>query len=222
MWGPASAGPTPSQTLLSCAQMEGRASARPPWSPRPPCSPRSIHPHRPHRVDPGGAAGREIPGHECDGDHHGGRHRERGGVARRERRRAATAAALKRRAPARPTTIPIAHALSSWRRTRRRTVSRSAPSAMRTPSSCVRCDTEYAVTPNTPTAAMNSDSAAKPSSSTIVRRCWPTPRPIDFFHACERRRPAGLDRLNAAPLRRRRASTPARRARARRRRPTLT
>ena len=46
---------------------------------------------------------------------------------------------------------------------------------MRTPSSCVRCDTEYAVTPNTPIAAINSASAANPINSTIVKRSLPMP-----------------------------------------------
>ena len=50
----------------------------------------------------------------------------------------------------------------------RSTACRLAPSAIRTPNSCVRCDTEVAITPVMPAIVTSSASAANTVSSTAV------------------------------------------------------
>ena len=58
------------------------------------------------------------------------------------------------------------------RTTRRSTPPLSAPSAIRSPSSFVRCDTEYASTPYVPMAATRSATAANTPSSAALSRGW--------------------------------------------------
>ena len=50
----------------------------------------------------------------------------------------------------------------------RSTACRLAPSAIRTPNSCVRCDTDVAITPVMPAIVTSSASAANTVSSSAV------------------------------------------------------
>ena len=70
-------------------------------------------------------------------------------------------------AAASPTAVPTAMTGAALPTTRRNTWRLVAPSAMRTPNSRVRCWTEYASTPNTPTIASTSASRANVPISTV-------------------------------------------------------
>ena len=69
-----------------------------------------------------------------------------------------------------PTARPISVSFAALPSTRRMTSDAAAPMAMRTPNSRTRCWTEYARTPNTPTIARASATAANVPTSTARKR----------------------------------------------------
>ena len=73
-------------------------------------------------------------------------------------------------APMRPTSTPAAASRSAPPSTRRSTPRACAPSAIRIPSSRVRCATEYEITPKIPTAASNSDTPPNDVSTSVMNR----------------------------------------------------
>ena len=73
-------------------------------------------------------------------------------------------------APPMPITTPISASAIPCPITMRRKWLACAPSAIRIPSSCVRCSTEYERMPYTPIAAINRPAAPKIVSSSMLNR----------------------------------------------------
>ena len=127
--------------------------------------------------------------------------------------RARTAATAPRAQSRSPRAMPIAAPISRHHRrpaasTMPRTLPAFAPSAMRTPISRVRCATEYASTPYSPTAA-----SSVASSGERRRQRADHPVEIDVLahllrHRLESLRPAGSDRASSSRRDRRAGSAP--------------
>jgi len=89
--------------------------------------------------------------------------------------------AVKTNAPATPASDPAATITAPSFITNASTDPGVAPRAMRTPISWLRCATENASTPYTPTMAIRSAMAAKVASSTVLKRGLAVACPISSF-----------------------------------------
>ena len=93
-----------------------------------------------------------------------------------------------------PSAIPIATAAKPCRKISANTLPGVAPSAMRTPISCVRRDVVYEITPYTPAAASSSARQPVIASSVIMKRRSATESADQFAHRhAEEHRLIGID-----------------------------
>ena len=122
------------------------------------------------RVDPHGAPRGKITGGEAGERHYGDHRRERRRVARRDAPKLRGDGARRRKRPRHPEDHAGAEQLPPIPSTIRSTSRRPAPSAIRTPISCVCRETVYAITLNTPSATSTSPTPANTPISTSPKR----------------------------------------------------